>query len=82
VDSAAVLNTLIDFDFDLVLTGHKHHPYIEKHIRGDRSLLLIGGPTVGTYAADNTFRGLRWLEIDDDNDKRSFRIFNLQYTFG
>ena len=82
IDSADVLGLLADFDFDLVLTGHKRQPYAVPHLTGSKELLLIGGPTVGGYAPDNSFRGIRQIDISDHGDHRSFKITNIPNTVG
>ena len=82
VDSADVLSLLADFDFDLVLTGHKHQPYVEAHSVGGKEILMVGGPTVGGFAPDNSFRGLRRIEVFDRGDHRTFQITDIPNSTG
>jgi 3',5'-cyclic AMP phosphodiesterase CpdA len=82
VDSARVLSILQEFDFDMVLTGHKHQPYKEKYVTNDRELLLLGGPTVGGRAAGDSFRGLRSIDVEDHGGYRSFKIADIPYQLG
>lgn len=81
-DSADVLSMLAAFDFDLILTGHKHQPYIERHFSREKEILIVGGPTIGGYAAGSSFRGLRLIEVADRDEIRSFRITDLPNDVG
>jgi len=49
LDSAAVLETLAAFGVQIVLTGHKHQPYVQQVRYSDAEMLIIGGATVGGY---------------------------------
>ena len=80
LDAAQVLRLFGEYDFDLVLTGHKHQPYEEIHKKPDYEFLLVGGPTVGGYATD--FRGLRVLDIEDRDDYREISVADIPYEFG
>lgn len=82
VDSAQVLTLLGEFDFDLVLTGHKHQPYEIIHRFRDKELLLVGGPTLGGHAAGSSNRGIRGIDVKDRGEKRLFRIYDLPYDVG
>jgi 3',5'-cyclic AMP phosphodiesterase CpdA len=82
IDSADMLSLLIKFDFDLVLTGHKHQPYVVKHLENGKELLLVGGPTVGGHAASNSFRGVRWIRVEDSGDTRTFKIRDIPHSAG
>jgi len=82
LDSANVLDTLLDYDFDLVLTGHKHQPYEFTYIDGHKRLLLVGGPTVGGPSVRGTFRGFRQINVDDWGSERVYHISDLLEEFG
>lgn len=82
VDSADMLSLLIQFDFDLVLTGHKHQPYEVVHSENGKELLLVGGPTVGGHSAGDSWRGVRWIRVEDDGDSKTFKISDIRHTAG
>jgi len=78
VDSGDVLSMLGAFEFDLVLTGHKHQAYIEQN----KNLLIVGGPTVGGHSAGESFRGLRLIQVEDGNEFRSFSTTDIPHDAG
>ncbi|MFZ0320956.1 MAG: metallophosphoesterase [Candidatus Sulfotelmatobacter sp.] len=82
LDSANMLETLLDYDFDLVLTGHKHQPYEFTYINGHKRLLLVGGPTVGGQSVRGTFRGFRKINVDDWGSERVYNIYDVPEEFG
>jgi hypothetical protein len=82
LDAGYVLPLLCDFDFDLVLTGHKHQPYIERHWSDGRELLLVGCPTVGGFSAGDSFRGFRVIDVVEKSDVRTFAIADVWYQDG
>jgi predicted phosphodiesterase len=82
LDSAGLLSLLGEFDFDLVLTGHKHQPYEVKHLERDKEMLLVGGPTIGGYSAGDAFRGVRLIEVEDHGLNRAFKIIDIPYSVG
>jgi 3',5'-cyclic AMP phosphodiesterase CpdA len=80
LDAAKVLKLLGEFDFDLVLTGHKHQPYVEVRATREHEFLLVGGPTVGGYS--NWFRGLRILDVQDGDDHRVVKVVDIPHHVG
>jgi hypothetical protein len=78
LDSSTLLALLTGFDFDLILTGHKHHPYEMKHLFGGKEILIVGGPTVGGYESPGNFRGIRHFEFDNDGSRRLLKIKNIE----
>ncbi len=53
VDSPRLLEFLEGYDFDIVLTGHKHHSYGKIEHFKDKDMFIIGGPTVGGDSNEN-----------------------------
>jgi 3',5'-cyclic AMP phosphodiesterase CpdA len=84
VDAQATLEWLASQDIDLVLMGHKHHPYQYvyrlPHDKTEREIVLIGGTTVGSYAVDGTFRGFRVIKVRQERRSRSFSIFDVSHN--
>jgi hypothetical protein len=73
IDAQQVLEMLATFDFHLVLTGHKHQPYIEtrelKRPHGDDNtrLVIAGAPTVLGGLPDGVgMRGVRRIVVKHD----------------
>ncbi|HWZ46381.1 MAG TPA: metallophosphoesterase [Candidatus Saccharimonadales bacterium] len=79
LDSSQVLALLTDFDFDLVLTGHKHQPYQEEYGQ-DHKIVVIGGPTLGGEPFE--FQGIRHIEIEDRGGRRHFKVADISYQEG
>lgn len=82
MDSGSVLDVLTSFDFDLALTGHKHQPYVERYHAKEKEILLVGGPTVAGHSAGESFRGIRRIEIEDQDEYRSFAITDIANKMG
>ncbi len=86
VDAGHVLAFFGEFDFDLILTGHKHQayvvPYVVKQASGNHEMLLIGGPTVGGASVNESFRGARVVDVSEDDGRRSFRVSDIPYQWG
>jgi 3',5'-cyclic AMP phosphodiesterase CpdA len=76
-DSAAVLDTLGSFGFQIILTGHKHQPYVQPvNFRGT-DLLVVGGMTIGGYPVHGFGQGVRHLQIERSDDQTSVKIADL-----
>jgi len=78
LDSSALLELLTGFDFDLVLTGHKHHSYDMVHHFNGKAIFVVGGPTVGGRGDS---RGIRQFEFDSSNEFRTLHIRNIPLEF-
>jgi 3',5'-cyclic AMP phosphodiesterase CpdA len=76
-DAAAVLETLAGFEFQIVLTGHKHQPYVQPITFDGKELLVAGGMTIGGYPVLGYGQGIRHLQIDRHNGHTDVRIANL-----
>jgi len=76
VDAHQVLQLLADFDFQLVLTGHKHQPYVEQRVvptaNGPATLMVAGGPTVLGDTSGGAARGMRRFRISRQSNSRTF----------
>ena len=79
VDSPRVLEFLESFDFDIVLTGHKHQPYERVERFKNRDMFIIGGPTVGGYTS--SYRGFRLVEFESDQSVRRVEIKDIRTDF-
>lgn len=83
VDGGRVLSMFADYDFDLILTGHKHQPYEVVHrTPNGQELLVVGGPTVGGHSAGDSFRGLRWIDLEENGDHLLISIADVRYQDG
>ena len=80
-DASSVLETLASFRFQLVLTGHKHQPYVQDILFREAQLLVIGGMTVGGEPVRGFGQGIRHLEIDRDNGQLRVRVADLPCDF-
>lgn len=78
VDAHQVLQLLVDFDFQLVLTGHKHQPYVEQRVvptaDGPATIMVAGGPTVLGDTSGGASRGIRRFRISRQENSRTFDI--------
>lgn len=81
VDSSKLLDLLAEFDFHIVLTGHKHKAYHMKHLRGEKEIFIVGGTTVGGYTSDGT-RGLRLITLDSNPFRRKLTIKDVPWQSG
>lgn len=79
VDAPQVLTLLAEHDVQLVLTGHKHHPYAQRHLvrladGRERSIVVAGGATVlgGLPIHTAVPRGFNRVEVtcNDNGDMR------------
>lgn len=59
VDAADVLSVLEEFDFSLVLSGHKHQSYEQSY----HNFIVCGGITVGGYPVNGSPKGARMFEV-------------------
>jgi len=82
VDSSQVLQLLSRFDFDIALTGHKHFPYEMKYPFREKEIFIVGGPTVGGFSADASYRGFRLISFEADQFRRKLSIKDLEHGFG
>jgi predicted phosphodiesterase len=76
VDSPRLLDFLKHYDFDIVLTGHKHQAYQDVHRWKEKEIFVIGGPTVGGYSQQE-FRGIRLVTVESNQSERRVEIQNL-----
>lgn len=77
VDAAAVLHTLGSYGFQVVLTGHKHQPYVQPVRLKDFDMVVSGGMTVGGYPVGGSKQGIRHLHIEREDDRTLIRIADL-----
>jgi 3',5'-cyclic AMP phosphodiesterase CpdA len=76
-DAASTLEALASFDFHLVLTGHKHQPYIQQVRFGQHELLVVGGMTVGGYPVPGFGQGVRLIRLQRDDDNVHIRVADV-----
>lgn len=81
VDSPRLLDFLKRFDFDIVLTGHKHQAYQDVHRWDGEDLFIVGGPTVGGFSSRESFRGFRLITFESDGAERRIEIINIPLDF-
>jgi 3',5'-cyclic AMP phosphodiesterase CpdA len=62
-DAANVRDFLSDFQFHVMLTGHKHQPYTQIHTLRENRLLVAGGPTIGGMPVTGYEQGFRHLKV-------------------
>lgn len=82
VDNYLVIDELFKtFDFNLVLTGHKHHPYHLIHPTCNGKMLIVGGLTVGGQPASNQRNGFLDIKISRkiNGFKYSVKEIGLNY---
>jgi 3',5'-cyclic AMP phosphodiesterase CpdA len=79
-DAASVLDLLGGYDFDCVLTGHKHQPYITKWRSSKRETLIIGGMTIGGFPVPGYYQGFRHIVIQRMPGITHFRIADIPCT--
>lgn len=79
VDSAAVLDLLTSFGFHMVLTGHKHQPYVLPYRFRDREIVILGGPTVGGQPPDGAFRGFHYVEVSASHHGWQVSLVDIPY---
>lgn len=77
VDSSSVLSLLGGFGFQVVLTGHKHQPYIQRVQSEDAELLVVGGATVGGYAVPGYLQAVRHVQIAKSDGVVQVRVADL-----
>ena len=77
VDSSRLLEFLTGFDFDMVLTGHKHQPYQLPYRFGGKEILILGGPTVGGFAPSENFRGFHFVEVETNHHGRNVQVRDI-----
>jgi hypothetical protein len=76
-DAASVLALLGSFGFHLVLTGHKHQPYIQKVRFRQAEMLVLGGMTVGGYPVARFGPGLRHIEMERAGNQMIVKVADL-----
>jgi 3',5'-cyclic AMP phosphodiesterase CpdA len=81
VDSSQLLDLLTSFDFDIVLTGHKHQPYQLQNNFNTKDIFVIGGPTVGGHTSGESFRGFQLVEFDSDEFGRKVAVRDIECRF-
>ena len=81
VDSSQLLELLTSFNFDIVLTGHKHHPRLLPYRFNDKEIFILGGATVGGYAAGGSFRGFNLVEFESDDFRRTLSVRDIKSAF-
>ena len=69
-DATAVLRMLASYGFQIVLTGHKHEPYIQPFRFENNELLVVGGRTVGGGPASNGAAGISAHRNRSDRPRR------------
>jgi 3',5'-cyclic AMP phosphodiesterase CpdA len=74
-DASKVLALLTDFDFDLVLTGHKHQRYLLPFRDAGKRLLIVGGPTIGGYPTEPP--GFRHIHVRKTGLDTEFAVADL-----
>jgi len=79
VDSPRLLEFLEGFDFDIVLTGHKHQAYQRVERFKKKDMFIIGGATIGGYTSEG--RGFRLVEFETGSSKRKVRITDIETDF-
>lgn len=67
-DSSEVLGFLCDHQFDAVLTGHKHQPYVTTRTFNNRKIVVIGCSTIAGHPTRGVLQGLQALEISKRDD--------------
>lgn len=75
-DAADLLGLLGRFGFQLVLTGHKHQPYIQEVSFGGSALLIVGGATVGGRSVLGP-KGIRYIQLQRQASGTVVRIADL-----
>jgi 3',5'-cyclic AMP phosphodiesterase CpdA len=80
-DAAKVLALLADFNFDMVLTGHKHQRYEFPYELAGKHLLIVGGPTVGGYPSGPP-QGFRHIRVQRNDSETQFQIADLSLEMG
>ena len=63
VDSSQLLELLTSFNFDIVLTGHKHHPRLLPYRFNDKEIFILGGATVGGSQRGVPFVASAWWSL-------------------
>jgi 3',5'-cyclic AMP phosphodiesterase CpdA len=81
VDSSQLLDLLTSFNFDIVLTGHKHHPRLLPYRFSDKEIFILGGATVGGHAAGGSFRGFNLVEFQSDDFRRTLSVRDIKSEF-
>jgi 3',5'-cyclic AMP phosphodiesterase CpdA len=80
-DAAKVLGFLTDFEFDLVLTGHKHQRYELPWAAPGKGIYIIGGPTVGGYPSGPP-QGFRHIRARRDGSALYVWVADLNLDMG
>jgi 3',5'-cyclic AMP phosphodiesterase CpdA len=70
IDEADVMHTLAAFGFHLVLTGHKHHAAVTRHIdpKTGHGMVVATGPTLGGTQSGPGGRGFSLIEAQRVKD--------------
>jgi 3',5'-cyclic AMP phosphodiesterase CpdA len=86
-DSSLVLRLLGQFRFHLVLTGHKHKPYVTRHFHteahefGSRQMLLLGGATVAGNPSRSSRQAFRHIRMQRRETELEVAITDLPIDF-
>jgi predicted phosphodiesterase len=76
-DAAGLLEVLTSFGFQVVLTGHKHQPYVQQLRFRESELLIVGGLTVGGYPMPGSLQGLRHIHIRRQEQTLTVRVADI-----
>ncbi len=79
VDSPLLLELLEEFNFDIVLTGHKQQAYQRTEQFNKKKMFVIGGATVGGYTSEP--RGIRLIDFVSTPALRRVEIRDIGTEF-
>jgi 3',5'-cyclic AMP phosphodiesterase CpdA len=80
-DASSLLDLLAAFGFQVILTGHKHQPYVQRVQSHGRDILILGGSTVGGYTVPDFAPSIRHLEVEASDGELQVSTTNLPCNF-